>query len=92
LGLEILEDRVVPSGLPPLGGTLGFIPAPSGLKPPPPLTAANQLPGPWLSGPPPSGQLPALSANMIAMADQIFAEMAALYGSSLQLAISHSAI
>ena len=103
LGLEILEDRLAPSGLglapslgslPPLPtGTLGFtLPAPSGLTPPPALTSASQLlPGPWLNGPPPSGQLPPLSANMIAMVDQIFAEMAALYGSSLQLAISHSA-
>ena len=96
LGLEILEDRLSPGGLgslPPLPtGTLGFMmPAPSGLTPPPTLTSASQLfSGQWLNGSPPSGQLPSLPANVIAMADQIFAQMAAMYGSAFELAINHS--
>jgi hypothetical protein len=96
LGLEILEDRLSPSGLglspglgslPPLPtGTLGFtMSAPTGLTPPPALTSASQL----FSGPPPSGQLPSLPANVIAMAEQIFAQMAAMYGSAFELAINH---
>jgi hypothetical protein len=97
LNLEILEDRLTPSSLGSLPllptGTPGVLmPAPSGLAPPPALTSTSQLlPGPWLNGPPPSGQLPALTADMIAMADQIFAQMAAMYGTALELAISQSA-
>jgi hypothetical protein len=82
LNLEALEDRMVPSSMAKLpalpNGTPGLMmPAPGNLPPPPPMTSANQLfSGQWL-GPLPSGQPP---ANLTAMADQIFAEMAVLFG------------
>jgi hypothetical protein len=72
LSLEVLEDRMVPSSMGTLPGFTGS--SPPSLTSPPSMYAS--LPG-FTQQSPPSGQ-PSLPANVIAMADQIFLEWAAM--------------